>query len=196
MNIVSAAILSGIIIAATSCTRQTLDEPPLQYSFIPKKIDFDSIASYVKVSPEPRLVMPDFPDTSKFRYFESVPVLLKQLSLPDSILRRIESGILISPRDAMFFDYYRKKSSAAEAYMTYYKTANEANMVRIENVRYLLDTYYDQAKAAEVLYQNEIVRLRKVAVRSWFEKNMSYFGFAAGIAVALLTEWAVVSVAK
>jgi len=80
--------------------------------------------------------------------------------------------------------------------MEYYRTVAQAERMRIDNLRYLLSTYYSQAAAAETMYQKEIIRLRRESMRSGFEKSLPWIGFATGMAVAILTEWAVINVAR
>lgn len=196
MNVTRLTIVIFILIGIISCTKKTLNGPPLNYSYLPEKLELDSVRSFIKISDEPRLEMPDHPDADSYRQFKSVPVRLNQLMLPDSIKQQIGSGILFSPYRSAMYTYYREKSRALEAYMEYYKAVSETNLERFKNAKYLLDIYYDKAEAAEVLYQSEIVELKKEAKRSWFEKNLPYVGFAAGIALTLLTEFAVISVAK
>jgi len=86
----------------------------------------------------------------------------------------IPEGVLISDRKAVLYVYYK---SGWERYKT-----------EAEYSQLLTKIYYDKAKTAETLYQDEIVRLQKKARRTWLEKNMGYMGFIAGLATAILTE--------
>lgn len=78
----------------------------------------------------------------------------------------------------------------------FYKSDHERISKELDMSEFLRKEYYDKAKDAEKLYQERIVDLEKTARRSWWEKNRIYFGFIAGLATAILTEFAVVNVAK
>lgn len=163
------------------CTPKVITEPPLNYSYLPSPINLDSVKTYVKVTPEPNMPIPNVPDTANLRDFKSI-------SRGDTILLSLKKGAL--------YDYYKIAASAYKVYMGYYQTVAEANLVKYNSAKYLADTYYGQSKAAEILYQSEIVRLKKESKRSWVEKNMIYIGFVAGIATAILTEYEVLHISK
>jgi hypothetical protein len=147
-----------------SCApKQVIKTEPLKYSFIPKYLDFDSVS--VKLPRNPEEVV----DTFMLEHFEPI-----SLGAGDTA---IEDGILISERMA--------------AYYPFYKEGYERQVWELEIVSYLMREYYDKAKAAEVLYQDQIIKLKKENEKSWVEKNIGYIGFIAGIVTAILTEIAV-----
>lgn len=163
-------IIFPLLILCVSCTKQTLNESPLNYSMMPRYLDLDSI------QPVFNLDTNDVVDSS-YSDFTSIPLDSGYFYsiFNDTIM--IPGGVLISDRKAALYVFYR------EAYKRFETEARYA--------KYLMRTYYDKAKAAEVLYQDEIVRLRKKSERTWLEKNIGYVGFLAGVATAILTEFAV-----
>jgi hypothetical protein len=94
----------------------------------------------------------------------------------------VPTGVLISNRKAALYNFYRSKY--------------ERYQVELYQADKLLEVYYKQAKNAEYLYQEEIVRLNEKAKRSWFEQNAVYVGFLAGLATAIITEFAVLQVSR
>jgi uncharacterized protein YabN with tetrapyrrole methylase and pyrophosphatase domain len=95
---------------------------------------------------------------------------------------QLPSGILFSPKKTAEFIYFRTNCEYLDTKLTLTKK--------------MFDEYYDESKNAEEVYQNEIIQLRKKAERSWFEKNSIYFGVVAGIATAILTEFAIFQTQK
>lgn len=90
---------------------------------------------------------------------------------------RLDSGIVISERTAV--------RSA------FFKALSKRMKIQYEWSEKLRKEYYDKSVQAQKLYQDEIARVRKVAERTWIEKNMVYFGFAGGVIVSLLIVYGV-----
>lgn len=146
---------------ASSCTKQVLNESPLGYSFMPSYLNIDSIQPVV------------FDDTNKvvdtsFHDFVSVAV--------DSGQRITKDGILISDRKAVLY--------------VFYKSSWERQQKELYYTKYLMREYYDKSKAAETLYQGEIVRWKKAAERSWLEKHIGYIGFFGGLVTVIAVDFA------
>jgi hypothetical protein len=95
---------------------------------------------------------------------------------------KLHSGVLISEKKAALYIYYKS------SYDYLYKKAMLTNK--------LYSDYYDKSLDAEKVYQNDIISLTKKTERSWLEKNIVYFGFIAGAATCILTEYAVIKTAK
>lgn len=93
---------------------------------------------------------------------------------------KIHPGILISEKKA--------------AELTFYKSNYDYQKSKAAITSKLLKDYYNKSTDAENVYQAEIKRLQKDAQRSWLEKNIVYFGVVAGIALTILTEFAVINV--
>ncbi len=166
-------ILALTCLLLGSCTKEVLDSPPLEYSVMPKYLDVDSIQPIIHDDTNSVL-------DSSYIDFQSLP-LDSGVLITDSDTVYIPSGVLISDRKAVLYVFYR--------------SAYNRQKTEYEYTKYLMKTYYDKAKAAELLYQQEILRLRKIAKRSWLEKNMGYIGFMAGVFTAVLTELAVAKIA-
>lgn len=147
---------------------QVIKTEPLKYSFIPKYLDFDSVSIKLPRNPE------EVVDTSELGYFDPISLMTGDTSTED--------GILISERMA--------------AYYPFYKEGYERQVRELEIVSYLMREHYDKAKTAEIIYQDQIIKLKKESERSWLEKNMGYIGFIAGIFTAVLTEVVVIRVSK
>jgi|GEM_PF-3832869 len=179
-----------------SCAKTFNGELPTGYSFLPKPIDLDSVRAFVRTLPEPQLETPAFPDTASFTFFPPIKLESIKPAILDSLKRNSQGAIVISPGQGHLYSYYRELGEVNGAYMEYYRTVAQAERMRIDNLRYLLSTYYSQAAAAETMYQKEIIRLRRESMRSGFEKSLPWIGFATGMAVAILTEWAVINVAR
>lgn len=158
----------------SSCTKTVLNEPPLKYSFLPERFSIDSL--FIGDTTTPDQVSQGFSDFPSMAL--DTGVLLTHFG--DTL--RIPTGVLISNSKAALYSFYRSKY--------------ERYQVELYQADKLLGVYYKQAKNAEMLYQQEIVRLQKKARRNWFEKNAVYFGFAAGLATAIITEFAVFQVAR
>jgi len=173
MKISKLVLLLSIAMIMASCSPQVLNEPPLQYSFMPKFLDIDSIQPILEGDTN------DVLDPS-YHDFVSIPVDSGMLHTVYGDSMEIPEGVLISDRKAVLYLYYK---SGWERYKTESKYS-----------QYLMKAYYDKSKAAEILYQDEIVRLQKKARRTWLEKNMGYLGFMAGLATAILTEIFVIKV--
>lgn len=158
-----------LLLLVSSCTKQALNEPPLKYSFLPDKFSMDSL--FVGDTTTVEEVAENFVD------FPSMSLDTGTLYTVYGDSLQVPTGVLISNRKAALYNFYRSK------YQRY--------QVELYQADKLLEVYYKQAKNAEHLYQEEIVRLRKKAERNWFEKNAAYIGFSAGVATAILTQFAV-----
>lgn len=163
-----------LLFIVSSCTKQTLNEPPLDYSFLPDKFSMDSL--FVGDTTKPEQIAENFVDFPSMSLDTGTLVTVYGDSL------QVPTGVLISNRKAALYNFYRSK------YQRY--------QVELYQADKLLEVYYKQAKNAEHLYQQEIVRLREKAKRNWFEKNAPYIGFFAGLATAILTEYAVFQVSR
>lgn len=157
-----------LLILCVSCSKQVLDEPPLGYSFMPNYLNFDSINVQLPKTPE------DMVELDSLEYFKQFPIDSGEVST--------RFGILISERKAGEFIFY--------------KVGYERVQKELEMSEFLRSEYYDKSLDAEKLYQQRIVELKKKARRSWLEKNMGYIGFIAGLATAILTEFAVIKANK
>lgn len=164
-----------LLLLVSSCTKQIIKETPLNYSVMPKYLDIDSIQPIFSIDTS------DILDSS-FIDFKSMPIDSGTLYTIYGDSMVIPAGVLISERKAVLYVFYR------DSYERYQKESKYA--------KYLMRTYYDKAKAAEILYQDEIKRLLEKSKRSWLEKNIGYIGFAAGLATAIITEFAVIKVSQ
>ena len=158
-----------ICLLAISCaSKQVLDKPPLNYTFMPSYLDLDSIHIQIPKTPEEVI------DTTKLLDF-------KQFAL-DSGKLCTKDGILISERKAATYIFY--------------KAGYERQDKELQMAKYMMKEYYDKSKSAEILYQQKILDLEKQAKRGWLERNMGYIGFVAGLATAIITEFAVIKTNK
>lgn len=158
----------------SSCSKEVLNEPPLKYSFLPDRFSMDSL--FVGDTSKPEDIAKNFVD------FPAMHLDTGTLVTVDGDTLQVPTGVLISNRKGALYSFYRSKY--------------ERYQVEVYQADKLLKVYYKQAKNAEHLYQEEIVRLRKKANRNWLEKNAAYLGFAAGLATALITEFAVLQVSR
>ena len=162
-----------------SCSPKQVVNDPLGYSFMPKYLNLDSIGP--KVPSDPTVII----DTT-FKDFKTIGVrsgihyFKNESNKADSIV--LPSGLLLSPYKGAYYVFYEAEYKRMKTQLYY--------------TDYLNKQYYDKSIAAEKLYQDEIVRLRKEAQRSWLEQNSIYLGFIFGIATAVVTEWTVIHVAK
>ena len=160
-------VIASIFIS--SCTNKVLQETPLQYSFMPSYLNIDSIQSF------------DLDDTNRvvdstLDDFQSIAIDGGNLISSDNDTINLPPGILISDRKAMLYPFY--------------KASWERQRKELKYTKYLMSEYYSKAKAAETLYQHEIIKLEKKAKRSWLEKNIGYIGFGAGLVTAIVTTYA------
>lgn len=161
-----------VALLTASCSKQVLEGPPLQYSYMPKYFDFDSIG--IRLPTDPSKVV-----DSTLQDYKSIPVQGGRIfDGQDSLEAPL--GVLLSERKA--------------AKYVFYEAEYERQKVELQYAKYLSKEYYDKSLEAEKLYQQEIIRLRKEAKRSWLEKNAPYLGFVAGILTSVLTEIAVLKV--
>jgi hypothetical protein len=110
--------------------------------------------------------------------FESIPIDSGRLVTIYKDTLQLRPGILISERKT--------------ALSIYYKSCNEYLDKKAMLTNRLYNELYDRSLDAEKTYQEEIKKLNTRVERSWLEKNIVYFGFVAGIAAAVLTEFAVI----
>lgn len=161
-------IILAIAVFLTSCSPKIIKETPLDYSVMPQYLDLDSIKPF-HLDDTNRVVDSTYTD------FVSIPLDGGKLIGSNKDTLKIPPGVLISERKAALY--------------TFYLASWERQQKELKYTKYLMSEYYSKAKAAEVLYQKEIVRLEKKSERSWLEKNMGYIGFGSGIATALLTAY-------
>jgi hypothetical protein len=138
-------------------------------SFMPKKLVLDSIVADLPKTPEETI------DTS--------------LNKTDFKQFALDSG-KICPRNGILI------STKKGAEYVFYKLGYDRQQRELKIANYLMNTYYDQSLAAEDIYKKQIVILQKEAKRNWFEKNNIYIGFVCGIAITILTEYAVIQSSK
>jgi hypothetical protein len=171
MRIVFVLAVSLIV---ASCTKQVLDEPPLGYSFMPAYLNTDSIQPIV-IDDTNKVVNSSLDD------FVSIPIDSGLLTTPYG-KQTLPPGVLISDRKAVLY--------------VFYKSSWERQQKELYYTKYLMKEYYDKAKSAETLYQNEIIRWRKEARRTWLEKNIGYIGFGSGLITMILVDFALFYGAK
>ena len=151
----------------SSCATTIVTEQPLKYSYLPQKINLDSLMP----------IQANVVDTG-LKDFVSMPIDSGKLITKFKDTFNLHPGVLISEKKAALFIYYKTNMEYLD------KKCTLANKMYYE--------YFDRSLDAEKTYQTEIIKLRKVAERSWLEKNICYFGFLAGLATAILTEFAVI----
>jgi hypothetical protein len=170
MKILSIISLCFILVSCASTVKTA--EQPLKYSYLPQKLDID-------------LLMPPNDENiidSTLLDYKSVAVDTGQLTTVYGDTLVLPDGVLFSPKKTAEFIYFRTNAKYLDKKLTLTKK--------------MFDEYYDESLKSEKVYQNEIKLLRKKAERSWLEKNIVYFGFVAGIATAVLTEFAVFQTQK
>lgn len=160
-------LLVCLFLTACATVRPVVNEQPLKYSYLPPKLNIDSLMPIVK----------DVID-SNLKDFVSIPIDSGKLVTIYKDTLQLHPGILISEKKA--------------ALLIYYKSCNEYLDKKAMLSTKLYTEYYDRAFDAEKIYQENIKILNKKVERSWLEKNMVYFGFLAGVAAAVLTEFAVI----
>jgi hypothetical protein len=161
-------IILVIVVFLTSCSTKVIKETPLDYTFMPKYLDIDSIKPFV-LDDTNRVIDSSYTD------FVSIPIDGGKLIGVGKDTLKIPAGVLISERKAALY--------------TFYIASWERQQKELRYTKYLMSEYYSKAKAAETLYQSEIVRLEKKAERSWLERNMAYIGFGSGLATAIITAY-------
>lgn len=168
-----------VLFLASCSSKQVLNDRPLDYSFMPSYLSMDSVGP--KIPSDPSIVI----DTS-FKDFKSIPISLGTYCLKGSNNKTdstiLPGGILFSPKKAAYYVFYEAEYQRLKTQLFY--------------TDYLNKTYYDKSLAAEKVYQDEIVRLRKEVKRSWLEQNIVYIGFFSGITTAILTEYVVIKASK
>jgi hypothetical protein len=150
----------------SSCATTIMTEQPLKYSYLPQKIDLDSLMPI-----QTKIV------DSSLKDFESISLDSGRLVTKYKDTLNIHPGVLISEKKAALFIYYKNNNMYLDKKYT------------LSNLMYC--NLYDRSLDAEKTYQSEIKNLKKIAERSWLEKNIVYFGFLAGLTTAILTEFAV-----
>lgn len=151
-----------------SCTKEVLNDRPLNYTLMPAYLDVETILPAWST---------DSVISSKAKDYPSVPIDSGKLVTVYKDTLAIPSGILISERKAALY--------------TFYKANYEQQQTKIKILDTLNWTYYHKALDAEKVYQEQVRLLRKDVERTWLEKNMVFIGFGAGLITAILTEYAV-----
>jgi len=155
------------VVSCATTSQVVVHEQPLKYSYLPQKINLDSLMPVEK-----NVVDTNLPD------FESISIDTGKLVTIYKDTLKLHSGVLISDKKAALLIYYR----------TGYGYLDKKSMLANK----LYNDYYVRSFEAEKTYQQQIQILEKESKRSWLEKNLVYFGFVAGIATAILTEFAVI----
>jgi hypothetical protein len=163
----------ALLFLVASCGKQVLDGPSLQYSYMPKYLDIDSIGAALPSNPEAII-------DSSTEDFKSIPVY---------------GGTVFNGYDSLYAPAGVLISEAKASKYVFYEAEYDRLKLELKYAKHLTQEYYQASLAAEKLYQDEIIRIQKEARRSWFEKNAPYLGFAAGILSAVLTELAVIKLA-
>lgn len=167
-------LISCLVLGAfLGCSKEVLDAPPLDYSFMPDYLDLDSI----------HINLPDDPDTlvsSDAIDFKPKYVAGGQFFSDEGDTAYLPPGILISERSSVKY--------------VFYEAGYRRQTVELEYMKHLLRDYHDKSLDAERLYQREIKRLREVSKRSWLERHMGYIGFAAGILTMAIQQFALVKI--
>lgn len=168
---------SFIMLILTVTVLQAQDSiPPLIYSFMPKCMDIDSVV---------RIIPGDTSDvvSATTNDYESI-------AIPDSGVFVSYSGdTLILPPGVLF-------SERKTALHVFYRSAWERQARELYYMKYLVGTYCQKSKEAEILYQSEIERLRRQAKRNWLERNAGYIGFGAALVVMAVRDYAVAEIMK
>jgi len=164
-------IIICLLLFSCAGTKEILDEQPLKYSYLPQKVMIDSIMPEFK-----NVVDTSLPD------FESISIDSGRLITVYKETSWVHPGILLSEKKAAQFIFY--------------KSNYEYMLGKAKVLNYLYVNYYDQSFVAEKKYQQVIKQLQKDVQRSWLEKNVIYVGFVAGVATAILTEYAVIKSSK
>lgn len=159
-----------------SCSPKHINEPPLGYSFMPSYLDVDSIQPLI-LDDTSRVLDPKYQD------YKSYPIMPGVLytDLGDTVKIK-NPGLLFSEKKAVLYKFY--------------ESSWERQQKELRYVKYLMREYYGKSRAAEILYQQEIERLRKDAQRSWLEKNLGYIGFGAGVITMVLVDMALLGVLR
>jgi hypothetical protein len=155
-----------------------MKQEPLGYSFMPGYLNIDSVHIQLPKSPE-EILDTNLPD------FKTIPIeagRLRVIEKKDTSYMDIPAGLLISEATGVKY--------------VFYKAGYDRQSKELEMSQYLLKEYYNKAKSAEVVYQLRIQELEKKNERSWLERNMGYIGFIAGLATAVITEFAVIKASK
>lgn len=136
--------------------------------------------------------------------FDSLVVLPQQPgeilnpNLPDFVSQAIDSGAVCKTKHAILISEKR----AAES--IFYKAGYDRQTKELKIAKYLLNFHDSVAVAVEKnIYWPElkkkdiqIVALEKSNQRNWWERNNIWVGVVLGVAVAVITEYAVVHTAK
>ena len=156
-----------------SCSPQLITEQPLHYSYLPNYLDVDSILPNYSTQ---QVVDSTFTDFDPIALDSGKLITIYK----DTII--VPPGILISEKNAALSEFY--------------KSNYRYQFSKSQITRKLLGEYYKQSYEAETRYQQEIKDLKKEAKRSWLEQHIVYIGFIAGIITTVITEFAVIQVAK
>lgn len=164
-------LLVCILLVSCASTKTNIEEQPLKYSYLPEKLDIDLL-----MPPNKDVVDSTLPDFKQFAVDSGRLITIYK----DTI--QLKPGILISEKKAALY--------------TFYKNNNVYLDKKLALVDTLYSALYDKSLDVEKNYQNEIKILNKKVERTWLEKNIVYFGFVAGLATAILTEFAILHTQK
>lgn len=171
MKILVLFVLLIFISCAPTLKNIKEEQQPLKFSYLPEKLDVDLIMPYNIDIVDSTLI--------DFRQFAVDSGRLVTI-YGDTI--QLNFGILISEKKAALYTYYKNNCAYLDKKLILTKK--------------LYTDYYDKSKEIEKIYQRDIESLNKKVERTWLEKNIVYFGFVAGIATAVLTEFAVFNAQK
>lgn len=160
-----------VLIASCASTKTNIQEQPLKFSYLPEKLDIDLL-----MPPNKDVVDSTLPDFKQFAIDSGRLITIYK----DTI--QLRPGILISEKKAALYIFYKNNSVYLDKKLALVDT--------------LYSVLYDKSLDVEKIYQNEIKNLNKKVERTWLEKNIVYFGFVAGLATTILTEFAILHTQK
>lgn len=170
-------ILLLLVLSLIGCQSVVLKTQPLVYQFMPDSINV--LNDLLDTISQPK-------DTMKYDDFKTIGINngKGEICVDDSCdttkIVTLPAGLLISDRKAYKFKYYEIK-------------VDNVNK-RLIITKDLLTSYYKQIKLAQQIYNDRILELEKQNQRSWFERNASYIGFAAGVVATIAVEYIAVRV--
>jgi hypothetical protein len=166
--------LTIVILLIACAPKVTTNQPALGYSFLPPKLELDTIGPKITPNLDPST------DTTLKDYSAIAVMPGKLITKTDSMY--LPQGTLFSDKKTAMYIFYRAEYDRLSTELSY--------------SGYLLDQYYDASKAAEILYQKRIEDLTQSNKRSWIETNACYIGMLLGIVSTITTEYFVVKVSK
>lgn len=176
---------AAALIIVSCSPRNTTIEPALGYTFMPSYFDFDSIHVVLPKEPE-EVIDTTLPDFKTFNIRSG----LLTISYLDSTLKKVFTDTI-----KLRYPGFIISEKTGQKYI-FYKAGYTRQLKELEMSKYLSKEFYDKSRHVEALYQKEIERLRKGNQRTWLDKNMVYLGVASGIALTVLTEFAVIKTAR